>query len=488
MWGFCIGILSNIMNNEEKELEIRQAYLKNKIRGTYLIAEYLTKKYDIVTVGTKQRETFVYQNGYYTRAENELIMPEIQRVLGDLVNKNAKTETFHKIQDMTSHKRDIFEEAEPGLIPVKNGVYNVMTDELLPHDSKYRFKYQTPVVYNKQATCPKIDKFFDQVFTETQRTTVEEWIGYCFYRNYMYKKALIIVGEGDTGKTTFLELLTALIGEENKSGISLHKIAGDKFAAAQLYEKHVNIFDELSADDVHDTANFKIATGGGSIMGEYKFGDQFSFRNFSKLMFACNRIPDVKDMNDEAYFNRWMVVHLEKTIPVKISNFIKTLTTEEELSGLFNVAMEGLRRLLNQDGFSYKNSGIDTKLEMMRSASALANFVTEKLQKDQGAEISKEEMYKAYQDFCDDRALAPETMIAVGKKLPFYAQYVQEARISTLENGKYVQVRGWRNVSIKLNDEQLQTKKENEEFANSLMAESAELINKRNEAVIVKAS
>lgn len=472
------------MTNEEKELEIRQVYLKNKVRGTFVLAKHLTEMYDIITVGDKQRETFVYRDGYYIRAENAVVLPEIQRILDDLTNKNAKTETFHKIQDMTYQPRDVFEEIDPRFIPLLNGVYDVLTDTLLPHESKYRFKYQLPVTYDKGAQCPRIDAFFDQVFTEVQRQTIEEWIGYCFYRNYMYKKALIIVGEGDTGKTTFLELLTALIGEQNKSGISLHKIAGDKFAAAQLYEKHVNIFDELSAEDVHDTANFKIATGGGSIMGEYKFGDQFSFKNFSKLMFACNKIPDVKDMNDEAYFNRWMVVHLEKTIPVKISNFIKTLTTQEELSGLFNLAMVGLRRLLEQDGFSYKNSGIDTKLEMMRSASPLANFVTEMLVRDAEGQISKEDMYKAYVRFCDDRDLTAESIISIGKKLPFYAQYIQEARLSEVVAGKVIQVRGWRGVSIKLNDEQLKDREENQKFIDELaevQAKRAQIIIKPSE-------
>lgn len=471
------------MTNEEKELEIRQIFIKNKVRGTYVLAMYLVEKYDMVTVGNKERQTYVYRGGYYTRAENELILPEIQRILGDLINKNAKTETFHKIQDATSKHREVFDECDPRYIPVRNGVYDVITAALLPHSPTYRFRHQFPVVYNNKATCPKIDAFFDQVFNEVQRQTVEEWMGYCLYRNYMYKKALIIVGEGDTGKTTFLELLTYMLGEDNKSGVSLHRIASDKFSSAQLYNKHVNIFDELSAEDVDDTANFKIATGGGSIMGEYKFGDQFSFKNFSKLMFACNKIPDVKDMNDEAYFNRWMVIHLEKTIPVKISNFIRTLTTEDEISGLFNVAIAGLQRLLEQDGFSYKNSGIDTKIEMMRSSSALANFVTEMLQKDIGAEISKEDMYKAYKDFCDDRGLGPETIVAVGKKLPFYGQYITEARISSMVGGKLVQIRGWRNVSIKLTDEQQQDREENTKWIESL---SQTIENRAN--VIIKES
>ncbi len=463
-------------NSKAEETEVVKTFVKNKVKGTYDLAVYLCKKYNMITVGDKNRELFIYKDGIYCRGENEIVLPEIQRILNNNITKSAKTETIHKIHDHTSKPRSIFENTDVRYIPVLNGVYDVVDKQLLEHSPDYHFKYQIPVKYDPNATCPKIEAFFDQVFTEVQRQTIEEWIGYCFYRNYMFKKALIIVGEGDTGKTTFLELLSALIGKENKSGVSLHKISGDKFSSAQLYEKHVNIFDELSAEDVHDTANFKIATGGGSIMGEYKFGDQFSFMNFSKLIFACNKIPDVKDMNDEAYFNRWMVIHLSKTIDKKITNFITTLTTDEELSGLFNLAIKGLDRLLEQQGFSYKYSGIDTKLEMMRSASSIASFVSDGIEREIGAEITKEELYNAYTNFCEERNLSPESIAMIGKKLPFYAQYVKDAQVYGLSNGKIAQVRGWRNVVVKLTEEE----KQKRETVDNWVAETSKLVNENN--------
>jgi len=476
---FADKLISNIEDTpteEDNELEIRKTFIKNKVKGTYDLAKYLTNKYHMITVGRRDREIYVYQNGLYTRAENEVILPEIQRILQDHTTKNAKTETIHKIQDFTSKNRSIFESTDVKYIPLLNGVYDSKEKVLLPHSPDYHFKYQIPITYNKDSVCPKINAFFDQIFTEVQRATMEEWLGYCFYRNYMFKKAVIMVGEGDTGKTTFLELLSSLVGYDNKSGISLHRISGDKFAAAQLYEKHVNIYDELSDEDVHDTANFKIATGGGSIMGEYKFGDQFSFKNFSKLLFACNRIPDVKNMSDEAYFNRWMVIHMEKTIPVKVSNFINTLTTKEELSGLFNLAMIGLERLLTNDGFSYKYSGIDTKLEMMRSSSSLAMFVTDKLYKDIGSEVSKEKLYDAYLTYCEEASLPPETIIMVGKKLMFLATYISEGRAYDYVNGRTSQIKTWRNVSIRLSEEEQREKDRENEDIERLLENTAKAI------------
>jgi putative DNA primase/helicase len=232
--------------------------------------------------------------------------------------------------------------------------------------------------------------------------------------------------------------------------VSLQKMTSDKFAAAQLYGKHANIVDELSAKDISDTGHFKIATGGGSIAGEYKFGNQFQFRNFSKLTFACNRIPDVKDFDDEAYFNRWMVVRFERTIEKKIPNFIASLTTEAERSGMFNLAMGGLGRLLENGKFSYGKTATETKTDMMRGGSSIAQFVVDECELEQGAEISKEAMYDAYVAYCTTNGFGTETIKMFGSKFPFYASYASEGLMNDHDGrGRITRVKAWRNVKIK---------------------------------------
>lgn len=440
-------IVEESENTDDEEKEIVKAYLKNKTEGTYLIAKYIVKKYSIITVGEKEREMFVYQNGYYRPAENTVIFPEVQRILEQYVNKNAKLETFHKIADMTSYNRDIFTKTDTDLIPLKNGVYNFKTKKLLPHSPEYKFTYQFPISYNPSSVCPKTEAFFKQILSPEQQLTFEEWLGYYFLRNYMFKKAMIFVGDGDTGKTTLLEVITYLLGKENLSSISLQKMSTDKFSAAHLYEKHGNLVDELSARDITDTGTFKVATGGGSITGEYKFGNQFSFLNFSKFTFACNRIPDVNsDANDGAYFNRWIITRFENTITKKIPNFISTLTTEEERSGLFNLAMVGLKRLLEQGRFTYNYTADETKNEMLRSGSSLAMFASDMLERADDEEMSKEDMYLAYTDYCKLKNVSSQTKDMLGKKLTDYAPYAIDGLITDM---RAKQVRGWRNVKIR---------------------------------------
>ena len=434
---------------DEDEKEVRMIFQKNKVEGTWELAKYMVKRFDIITIGEKEREMYVYRGGIYFKAENEIIFPEMQRILGHLITKSAKMETYHKIADMTAHSRDIFASAPLHLIPVKNGVYDRNLKALLPHSPLYRFTYQLPVKFDAQATCPKTEAFFDQVLDTAQRQVVEEWIGYYFLRNYMFKKAMIFVGEGDTGKTTLLQVIFYLLGLDNVSGIPLQKMASDKFAAAQMFEKHGNIVDELDPKDISGTGNFKIATGGGTISGEYKFGNQFVFNNFAKLTFACNKIPDVKDFDDEAYFNRWLIVRFQKTIEKKIPNFAATLTTEDERSGLFNLAMIALDRLIDNGKFTYGKDAMNTKLEMMRSGSSIAIFAADMMEQQNGAEITKEGLYEAYCDFCLKNGLAAETIKMIGMKLPFYATYVTEGFINVPTNGKGERARGWRNVILK---------------------------------------
>lgn len=439
-------------SENEDEAGIVAAYKNNKKKGTYALAMYIVKKYDIVTVGEVEKEIYIYRTGMYARAENEIIYPEIQRILQDQVDKSAKLEVLHKIQDATYKNRNVFKSAPVNLIPLSNGVYDSLEKKLLPHSPTYRFTFQFPIAHNPKAECPVSIQFMRDVLSDEQFQTMQEWLGYYFYRIYAFKKAIIFVGEGDTGKTTLLEMITHLLGRDNISSISLQKITGDKFAGAQMYEKHGNIVDELSAKDIHDTGQFKMATGGGSINGEYKFGNQFSFLNFSKLTFACNKIPDVKEMDDTAYFNRWMVIRFNKTLARKIPNFIAQLTTEEERSGLFNFAMVGLERLLKQGAFSYSKSAIDTKLEMLRSGSSIAQFVSERIEQQEGYEISKENMYKRYVDFCTKGELDTETMDAFGKKFALYVSYVSDGLITDHaqkdKDGKPKRVRGWRNAAL----------------------------------------
>lgn len=428
----------------------KEQYSFYKQGALYDLANFLTKEFNVKTIGQKKdREVFIYCDGVYTLGQN-LLRGEIQKYLEEFATTQVKNEIIEKVKDLTLTDRTEFD-VELRFINLNNGILDLETGDLLSHSPEKMFMYKLPLDYQTEAMCPNTQKFLSEVLGDDDIPVIQEWFGYVLYRAYFIKKAIIFVGDRDTGKSTLLRLFDRFIGKENCSGVGLQRLASDKFSAAHLYNKHINIFDDLSPYDISDNGAFKIATGGGVITGEYKFGDQFQFENYSKLTFSCNRIPSVKDSNDDAFFSRWIVIQFNKTVPVPDKFLMDKISTPEELSGLLNFALEGLKRLLLNQEFSYKKDPEEIKTEMQRSGSGVANFVYDCLLESQLEWISKDRMHTAYLNYASDNNLPAETLANFGKKLTKYANYIADGKkqIEDPETGKKKPDTGWRNVRIK---------------------------------------
>lgn len=414
------------------------------------LATYLISRRHVKTTTGKKREMYVYADGLYVLGE-DVLKKDIRNLYGALCTNKHINEVIERIKDLTSIDRAAF--VEPAyLVNLNNGILDIHTGEFLPHDPQYLFFTKIPIDYKAEADCPRIRKFLKEILQEDQVPVIEEWFGYSLYREYFLKKALILVGEGDTGKSTLLNLLYAFVGEKNVSGVSLQRLSHDKFAAAHFYHKHINVYDDLSSKDIEDNGAFKMATGGGVISGEKKFGDQFVFKNTAKLTFACNKIPDVKDATDDAYFNRWIVIPFSRIIEEenKDRQLIHKLTTPDELSGLLNIALAALKRLLANQRFSYEKDTNEIKTEMMRSASSIARFADDCMEEVTGEWVSKEDMYHAYTSHASRNRMPAVSIKMFGSRLPMCAPYIADFKPKdpTDPTGKK-QVTAWRNVKLR---------------------------------------
>ena len=83
-----------------------------------------------------------------------------------------------------------------------------------------------------------------------------------------------------------LRLVTALLGLENCSAVTLHDLVSNRFRAAELYGRLANIAGDLDGGWLTSTAMFKMVTGGDTIGAERKFGQPFSFTPAARL---CSR-------------------------------------------------------------------------------------------------------------------------------------------------------------------------------------------------------
>ncbi len=414
-----------------------------------VVAHILIEDYCFITIGDKISEIYYYDKGIYTSGGEKIIGKKVEELTKGYIRNNDVGEVVGHIKRLTESNMSILETKDINLICMGNGILNIDTLELTPYSKDIIFTQKINWNYIPEQDCPEIKKFLKEIVKEEDIDVIQEFIGYLLYRKYFIKKALILVGEPDTGKTTFIKMIINFIGQENTSGVSLHKILSDKFASSHLHNKLLNFYDDLSFKDVKETGDFKIATGGGYITGEKKFGDQFQFLNYAKLLFATNKISAVDDVSDDAYYNRWIILFFNNEFndlnKKTDKNIINKITTKDEMEGLLNWALIGLKRLLKNQRFSYKLTADENKLIMERSSNTVSGFVQDVLKEQSGEWISKEMMYEMYSIYVNEYGGARITKEKFGRDLISRALFIAESRKDT---SRKKSEHGWLNVTL----------------------------------------
>ena len=222
-----------------------------------------------------------------------------------------------------------------------------------PNNNAYKSFQQLPIKYDKMAKCPRIDAFLKETFGEERFNFICEIIGYLMSSSILQQKAFVFYGEASTGKTTFLELLTRFIGKRLITNISLHGL-GERFALGRTRDKRANIYDDLSFAKIYNKSYgiFKQLVTNKSLSSEIKFvNEPVEWDNTCKCVFGCNQLPFVPYYADTDFFRRLILVPCRNVVKDKNKNILAELTTEEELSGLLNRALNGLAILHGVGGF-----------------------------------------------------------------------------------------------------------------------------------------
>ena len=156
------------------------------------------------------------------------------------------------------------------IINVKNGLLNVETGQLEPHTPNHLSPIQIPVHYDPKATCPETEKFVVRVFPPGAVDLAWDIYGHLMVPDTSMQKSFLLSGDGGNGKSTWLAALTAFLGRENISTISLQDLADTRFHGAELVGKLANICADLSGKQLAETGVFKKITGGDRNHGRAK--------------------------------------------------------------------------------------------------------------------------------------------------------------------------------------------------------------------------
>lgn len=283
-------------------------------------------------------------------------------------------------------------------INLKNGMLSLETFELLPHHPDYLSTVQLPIEYDSTAKAPSFMKFLGEItFDDEELINVhQEIIGYLLSAETKAEKAFFFYGSGANGKSVLISIITRLVGKENVSSIPLSEF-GQQFGLQGLINKTVNIAaeNELGGKALK-TENFKAIVSGDTITINIKYYPAISYKPYCKLVFVVNTLPDSMDVTN-GYFRKLMIVPFIRTFKPNERNVNLSQELLDELPGILNWAIIGLKRLRENN---YQFSQCKVIEECHRSYYAEQNpvkeFFLEHVVLKEGVRTKRSDFYDKY--------------------------------------------------------------------------------------------
>jgi putative DNA primase/helicase len=350
-------------------------------------------------------ELYIHRGGAYRPGGEVRLRRRIALSLGDEWRRNKGDEVIGYIRAVAAR---IWAEPPRDRINVRNGILDLDTGKLGPHDPAFLSPVQIGAAYEPAATCPAIERFLAEVLAPELAALIHELVGYLVTPDQSLQIAFMFLGGGANGKSTTISLLTKMLGDENVSSVALHRLDEDRFSVAELEGKLCNCFADLDARALQASSMFKAITGGDAITGERKYANPFTFRPYARLVYSANEPPPTSDSSD-AFFRRWVILPFERRFSDSEADrhILNRLTTPQELSGLLNRGLEVLPTLQERGAFT--TTAITTRAaERFRvDSDSVAGFLGEVCELDRDARTALPRLFDAYRNWCAENNRRP---------------------------------------------------------------------------------
>jgi putative DNA primase/helicase len=412
-------------------------------RGTSELFAELFK--DEIVYNTTHKEWFFYNGSFWevdsgamyisTLAKEfyDLLMIYVDEIINNADRKNyydyykrygSKTKRDILIRDAASNSYISAGEFDRKieLFNCKNGTLDLKTFEFREHRSEDYITKIANVIYNPDAKSDIWEKFLSEIFcNEIEKIHyIQKVIGYAISGECNLEQAFVLYGPSTrNGKSTFVSTISYLLGgtggyaknaqpeilqlQRNKrngaANEDLARLAGCRFVSIS----------EPPQGMAFDVAFLKTITGRDTITARFLYANSFEFTPQFTLFINTNHLPRVLD---DTLFKSDRISVIEFTRHFTASEQDKhlkdRLISSDNLSGIFNWCLEGLR--------SYRTEGLDKPKAVIEStdnynkeSDKLTRFIEECLEPEEGIVIAIKELYKLYIIWCNNNGYATDS-------------------------------------------------------------------------------
>ena len=402
-------------------------YLIYNTKGTPIkvnaraIVDYFVNQGEIFVLGG---ECYRYQDGIYVESSSyvrSLIRDMI--MLDRFITQDQIMSVYRLLTDDYRIQKDSHElNSNTNLINFTNGVWDIENKKIYPHDSKYLQTIQIPheVGVYKPFTETRLYDFFRK--TSLKKEDIDmilEYMAYCLTLKHGLKTFMVLKGKSNTGKSVLIRFIENLVGHQNTSALSMHEL-NQRFYPAQLYGKLLNACADNNSLPLQSIDSLKKITGGDLIMHEKKGMDPFFFTPFCKLIFSFNQLPLQLEEKSDAFYKRMRILSMETELFLNDAyvNDLCTAGVEEIIPYLLELLPI----------YEIRHTRMSNRLveELRQDSDSIHAFLKSKCIRNEGEQVSKNDLYVAYVEFCN--GLGRESHKKHGFMRTLRAQGIQDGR------------------------------------------------------------
>lgn len=373
-------------------------------------------------------QIYTYTDGYYKLLSRRQVFNFIKGYIPAEIRNKLDWQTV--AEELYTDSPDFYEKdlnQDENIIVFNNGVLHLDTGKFMKHSPKYLVTRKVDQDYIPDAKlegAPTFEAFIyglaedgDEHFPAVR--LILEFIGAVLsnVKGWRFKKMLIIIGPGNTGKSKIRELIMSLVGIENCISIDLKRI-NERFGTGALFGKRLAGSGDMSFMQLKEMDTIKELTGGDMLMAEFKGKDIFSFVYDGYIFCTANKLPFFRGDRGEHVYERFLIIECGNPVPKEKQDRKLLDKFLQEKDVIASVAIKHLMKAI-QRGYVFTESDamIQARKEYCRDNNSLLSFVDECCSRGESDNMLRSEFKRMYKIWCRINNMQPERDRDIGKQL-----------------------------------------------------------------------
>lgn len=311
-------------------------------------------------------------------------------------------------------------DTQPYLLNCRNGVLDLETFKLLPHDPDLLLSKCTNFDYDSSKHSTLFENFIDDITQadKDKATYIQTWLGYSMVGENTQEKFNICYGQTTrNGKSTLLGTIEYLLGDYGTS-INPESLAHKKDSdgsrpspdIARLHGIRFLQCSEPPRNMLLNVALVKKLTGGDRTTARYLHKDEFTFYPVFKMFMNTNYLPIVAD-NTLFSSGRVNVIEFNRHFePYEQDTRLKQkLISADNLSGIANWMIEGLKMYRQQREIILIPESVQRATEEYKEKSdKIKSFLADRMIPAPQECTSVKVAYEEYSEWCKENGFGTE--------------------------------------------------------------------------------